>query len=161
MKNNTTPTRGVRNNNPGNIRLSKSFTWKGEMTQGLDKDFCVFDKMENGLRAIFRLLANYHILHGVNTIAQIFQRYAPPSENHTTVYAKWVVDAMRDKGFMDLNIGTLLNWHDRNQMMALVECICQYESCYVPSKRDLRRAYECGMGQLIVPSDRVPDVCKT
>lgn len=150
-------TRGVRNNNPGNIRLSTQFKWTGQV-QGTDKDFCVFDKMENGLRAMFRLLANYHILYQVNTIREIFLRYAPPTENHTDVYARWIADALHDRGFLNVTVDGRLDWHNRKQMMALGECICQYESSYLPDRRELRRGYERGMGQLLVPSDRVKDV---
>jgi len=43
--------RGIRNNNPGNIRKNESFTWQGEIDQD-DKGFVVFDDEVNGLRAL-------------------------------------------------------------------------------------------------------------
>ena len=82
-------TRGLRNNNPGNIRLTyysdgrKRF-WSGEV-EGTDKSFKTFSSMAYGYRAIFALLKEY-IGKGYNTIETIINRYAPASENHTENY---------------------------------------------------------------------------
>ena len=76
-------TRGMRNNNPGNIRQT-SIKWLGEedySTPGVtddDPSFEEFDTMEYGIRALGRLLRNYQRLYGLETIHQIINRYAPP-----------------------------------------------------------------------------------
>ena len=86
-------TRGYRNNNPGNIRLtfnkdgSKRF-WTGEV-EGTDKAFKTFKNMAYGYRAIFALLKEY-ISKGYNTIDKIIGRYAPTSENNTNAYVTTV-----------------------------------------------------------------------
>ena len=79
--------RGLRNNNPGNIRLTKTL-WQGE-TLGSDKSFKTFVSMEYGYRAIFVLLRSY-ISKGFDTIEKIINRYAPPTENVTSRYVKHV-----------------------------------------------------------------------
>ena len=77
--------RGIRNNNPGNIRGSNAFKWDGEI--GRDSgDFVIFDTPENGLRALARTLRTYRRNYGLNTIRGIVNRYAPTSENNTSAY---------------------------------------------------------------------------
>lgn len=75
----------IRNNNPGNIRYSIYNNWIGQT--GFDyRGFCIFDTLENGIRAMIKLVLNY-ISQGFNTINLIVGKYAPPNENDTSVYA--------------------------------------------------------------------------
>jgi hypothetical protein len=73
-------TRGFRNNNPGNLRAG--IPWVGII--GADADgYAVFDKPENGIRAMgLDLLTK--IGRGVNTPRSIISVYAPPSDNNPT-----------------------------------------------------------------------------
>lgn len=76
--------RGIRNNNAGNIRADK-IIWDGQI--GIDpKGFAIFKSPEWGIRALGKLLLNYEKLHGLNTVAGIIGRYAPPVENVTSSY---------------------------------------------------------------------------
>lgn len=88
----STMTRGYRNNNPGNIRLTyrdgKKYYWKGEI-DGTDTAFKTFKNIAYGYRAIFALLKEY-IGKGYNTIEKIISRYAPSSENNTNAYVSTV-----------------------------------------------------------------------
>ena len=79
-------TRGVRNNNPGNIRQEgDQYDWQGEV--GTDADgFMIFDTPENGIRALNKVLDTYRDRHGLQTVRQIIGRYAPPTENDTDSY---------------------------------------------------------------------------
>ena len=78
-------TRGFRNNNPGNLRASASFTWQGQT--GVDpQGFVIFNSMQNGVRALAITLKNYSAIHGLDTISGIIRRYAPDSENNTAAY---------------------------------------------------------------------------
>jgi len=78
--------RGIRNNNPGNIRIS-AIKWQGQrQTQLSDKDFIEFISPIYGVRAIMLLLLNYHTKYGLDTIESIINRYAPPCENATDHY---------------------------------------------------------------------------
>ena len=83
--------RGIRNNNPGNIRKS-STKWQGLAAKQTDPAFFVFSAPEYGLRAIGRILQTYQSAHGLRTIRGVITRWAPPSENNTAAYIKDVSD---------------------------------------------------------------------
>jgi hypothetical protein len=87
------PTRGERNNNPGNIRVSPS-AWRGKIASP-DPEFEAFDTAANGIRALAKLLLAYQRRHECKTVRQIVTRWAPPSENATAAY---VVDVARALG---------------------------------------------------------------
>ena len=82
-------TRGIRNNNPGNIRVSKD-QWEG-MT-GDDGAFVTFDSPESGVRALGKNLLSYG-RQGYDSIEKIINRWAPPNENDTQAYINSVVAA--------------------------------------------------------------------
>ncbi len=84
--------RGLRNNNPGNIRLG-NFRYKGEKAKSNDSAFRQFESIEWGYRAMFVLLHTYSIKHRCCTLRQMIERYAPPSENHTESYIRRVTNA--------------------------------------------------------------------
>ncbi len=81
--------RGLDNNNPGNIRLSR-VRYKGERRPSSDPEFRQFESIEWGYRAMFMLLYTYHSRHGCRTLRQMIDRYAPPSENPTSAYLRFV-----------------------------------------------------------------------
>lgn len=82
-------TRGIRNNNPGNIRVSKD-QWEG-MT-GDDGAFVIFDTPDSGVRALAKNLMSYG-RQGYDSIEKIINRWAPPNENDTQSYISSVVAA--------------------------------------------------------------------
>jgi hypothetical protein len=86
--------RGLRNNNPGNIRRG-NFRYKGEKETSNDPAFRQFESMEWGYRAMFVLLHTYATKHGCRTLRQMINRYAPPVENNTENYIRRVVYATR------------------------------------------------------------------
>lgn len=77
--------RGIRNNNPGNIRHGAS-KWQGMSAQQTDKEYIQFDDPVYGIRAMAKLLKNYQSRYGLNTVSEIIGRWAPPNENITTAY---------------------------------------------------------------------------
>jgi hypothetical protein len=79
------PARGIRINNPMNIRLS-SAPWLGKISPSSDPDFEEFDTPEHGIRAGGVLLVNYHQLDGLSTLRGYINRWAPSSENDTDSY---------------------------------------------------------------------------
>jgi hypothetical protein len=101
--------RGIRNNNPLNIRLS-SDKWQGQVNvngNGNGKgnspsptgegrgeaEFCVFSTMEYGWRAAFVILCKtYYGKYGIKTIRDIVSRWAPAKENNTAAYIRHVSD---------------------------------------------------------------------
>ena len=80
--------RGIRNNNPGNIRHGED--WKGLAADQLDDEFCTFVDAQHGIRAMGRTLLTYERKHGINTVKKIINRWAPPVENDTGAYVKHV-----------------------------------------------------------------------
>ena len=85
--------RGIRNNNPGNIRITKD-KWQGLREVQEDKEFFQFKAMKWGYRAMIRTLQNYRKRHGCETIADFIRRWAPPSENNTVTYIRFVCEKM-------------------------------------------------------------------
>lgn len=85
MVSQSSQSRGVRNNNPGNIRHSGA-QWDGMRTTQTDKAFVQFTRPVFGLRALAKLLFNYERLYGLNTVRGLISRWAPSFENDTEAY---------------------------------------------------------------------------
>ena len=82
--------RGIRNNNPLNIRRGKD-QWQGLRAQQTDASFCQFESLEYGWRAAFYLLTRtYYHKYRLYTIRTIIRRWAPSSENNTEAYIAYV-----------------------------------------------------------------------
>ncbi len=97
--------RGLRNNNPGNIRIN-SDKFQGEIIPSQDKSFKQFETIAYGYRAMFVILDNYR-KKGFDTIEKIINRWAPPEDkNHTESYVKAVemkTNISRDKVLTELS----------------------------------------------------------
>ena len=79
--------RGIRNNNPLNIRRTAKDQWKGLRAQQTDASFCQFERLEFGWRAAFYLLTRtYYHKYRLFTIRAIINKWAPPRENLTETY---------------------------------------------------------------------------
>lgn len=121
--------RGVRNNNPGNIDYNKANQWQGQL--GLEVGvttprFARFDSPENGLRALAKTLQTYQSKHGLKTVKQIISRWAPASENDTGAYVRSV----------DQRTGTApgaeVNMKDPKVLRGFTEAIVIHENGYNP-----------------------------
>ena len=86
--------RGIRNNNPLNIRHSAD-RWQGARMEQKDRSFVQFQSMAYGYRAAWKVLESYwkhfHRQRQPFTVESIIRRWAPPSENHTDAYVKTVL----------------------------------------------------------------------
>lgn len=86
--------RGIRNNNPLNIRHSAD-KWQGARTEQTDKAFVQFVSMAYGYRAAWKVLDNYCLTfkrdRKVFNVRNIISRWAPPVENDTEAYVRAVV----------------------------------------------------------------------
>lgn len=84
--------RGLRNNNPLNIRRS-SDKWQGLSPVQDDKEFFQFLCAAYGWRAAFVILTkSYYAKRGIKTIEGIIRRWAPSSENNTEGYIRRVCE---------------------------------------------------------------------
>lgn len=89
----TSGARGIRNNNPGNLSKGSKKIWNGEVWPSTDPRFAQFMTMAYGVRALLIDLTNKH-KSGLRTPRAIIFKYAPPTENYSTVYANFVADAL-------------------------------------------------------------------
>lgn len=116
-------TRGARNNNPGNIRYVPTQQWLGQI--GHDGAFVKFDTMENGTRALARLLKNYYTKHNAKSIAAIINRWAPPTENNTESYIEAVSLKVGYPSNTDMDAATFAD-----KLPRLVSAIARHENGY-------------------------------
>ena len=86
--------RGIRNNNPLNIRHSAD-RWEGARATQTDRSFVQFESMAYGFRAAWKVLESYwkHFKEQREhfTVGNIIRRWAPPSENDTEAYIRTVL----------------------------------------------------------------------
>ena len=92
MKNSKILPRGIRNNNPMNVRKSKS-KWTGKVEPGTDPLFEQFGQMRWGIRAGLYLLTRYVRDYGLDTVEKIIHRWAPNGDggNNEAAYVEQVV----------------------------------------------------------------------
>lgn len=82
-------TRGVRNNNPGNIDYNPRNAWQGQLglELGVAKPrFARFDTPENGMPGVGG--------PGIDTVRETISRWAPGNENDTEAYVGAVAKAL-------------------------------------------------------------------
>ncbi len=113
--------RGIRNNNPGNIRYTGT-QWVGLSIPPSDGEFCVFTEPKWGIRALARVLKVYQSKYGINTVSAIIRRWAPSCENDTEAY---IHSVCQQTGF---GARSQLNLHDTETMAALVKAIIRHEN---------------------------------
>lgn len=127
--------RGLRNNNPGNIRITKD-KWKGLRPVQEDKEFFQFSDMKWGYRALIRTLQNYHRLHGCRTIADYINRWAPEHENNTSGYISRVCKEMQ------VPTTYVPDVEDKTTMCAFAAAISQVENGVPAVMSDIEVGWE-------------------
>lgn len=114
--------RGIRNNNPGNIRRDGT-AWQGmAKDQSGDHAFVVFSAPEWGIRAIARVLITYQDQHGLRTIRAIISRWAPAVENDTEAYVRAVANAVGVPADAEIDV------HTYADLEPLVRAIIKHEN---------------------------------
>lgn len=126
--------RGIRNNNPLNIRIGNR--WKGEVDNPSDTQFEQFKEMKWGVRAAFIILGNYMERYNLRTIPEIVTRWAPKSENDTLNYIKLV---SKYSGF---DTSYRFDWLRQDEMVALFVAMCFVENGSPIDIRDIVAGYE-------------------
>ncbi|CAM3982324.1 structural protein [Xenorhabdus thuongxuanensis] len=128
-------TRGIRNNNPGNIRHGDQ--WQGLCSRQTDQSFCQFIAPEYGIRAMLKILRNYVKLYGDNTIRQFISRWAPPNENDTESYITYVSQTV------GVSSHAVIDVNDKSIMTALTKAMIQMENGKQPySEATFKKAFE-------------------
>jgi len=123
--------RGIRNNNPGNIRWGDE--WKGLVPEGqrTDKSFCQFKAPEFGIRAMIIILRNYQSKYGLKTITGIIKRWAPPNENDTQAYIRSVAQATGTDADKPIDLT------DSRKLFPLLQAIIKHENGTQPYEYDV------------------------
>lgn len=126
--------RGIRNNNPLNIRIGN--TWLGEVAEPTETEFEQFVSMKYGLRAGFIILRRYIRRYKRDTIRKIIESWAPSSENNTLEYIAVVCDRMH------ITSDTQVDYGDRDTMCALVQAMAYVEVGEVIPLQNIIDAYK-------------------
>lgn len=127
--------RGIRNCNPGNIRLTTD-KWQGLRSIQTDKEFFQFTEMKWGYRALIRTLQNYRRVHGCYTITDFITRWAPSSENNTLAYIKSVCFQL---GVPSVYVPDV---DDRDTMCALAAAISKHENGVDANMKEVQDGWE-------------------
>lgn len=114
--------RGIRNNNPGNLRWGDP--WQGLVPKAKrkDKDFCQFINAAYGIRALVRTLIVYQDKHKLLTIQKMISRWAPPSENNTAAYVQAVASQV------GVGPDDPIDAQDYAEVKPMVEAIIRHEN---------------------------------
>lgn len=114
--------RGIRNNNPLNIRYNAANDWQGQT--GTDGEYAIFSHSKYGIRAAAKLLNKYYQGYGLTTINEIVNRWAPTIENNTQSY----VNAVANK--LNVNANEPLLWP--TYANALIKAMIHHENGIQP-----------------------------
>ena len=115
--------RGLRNNNPGNIKINSSNNWLGKVpaSQNTDLVFEQFNEMKYGIRALLKILKNYYINYNLTSIEEILHRFAPGSKKNTSQYIPFVSNRL------NMAPDTLITYDPAN-FYKLAEAITYFEN---------------------------------
>lgn len=131
--------RGIRNNNPLNIRIGND--WKGERPNAKDKSFEEFTSMEYGIRAGFIILRKYitgynGLTQKFNTIEKMISRWAPSVENNTAAYISQV------SKMTGIPATLKISFAQRSFMVAIVDAMIYVECGQHVDKQLIESAYD-------------------
>lgn len=117
--------RGIRNNNPGNLRLGRD-RWLGQKAEQADKAFVEFTDVVFGLRALLRTLQTYFFKYSLDTVESIINRFAPPHENATDHYIHHVTKELGVGRQEKISLG------EKETLLRLAKAIVRHENGAAP-----------------------------
>ena len=127
--------RGMRNNNPLNIRRERRNRWQGMAAIQTDRRFVQFSSLRMGYSAAFVLLRNY-MDKGVNTIGRIIRRWAPAADNNDTLgYIDYV------SRMAGIEADEPLRFADEQRMVDMVCAMAQMETGTVADRHIVEQGY--------------------
>jgi hypothetical protein len=127
--------RGLRNNNPGNIRHSNQ-AWVGMADKQPDKEFVTFRSIAYGYRALIKTLRTYRILHQCITVKEMITRWAPPTENDTAAYIRAVCQDMQ------VPESYPVSENDRAALVQLAAAISHHENGIEANIKEVEDGYD-------------------
>lgn len=125
--------RGLRNNNPLNIKRSPQ-VFQGESKYNTDPTFKKFNNNVMGYRAAFCILRTYVQLRGCSTLTDIIQRWCPDKEV-LDAYIAFV------SGKTSMSPDGKVNLFDLQQMTGLVAAMSHFENGVPAVMSDVVQAY--------------------
>lgn len=131
--------RGIRNNNPLNIKIGND--WLGERPNN-DGVFEEFEKMEYGVRAAVIILRRYIIKYGRNNLRKIIHSWSPDGETAERAYMQSVSQ------WCNLPLDSPINFNDEDLMCKIVQGMARVENGQVVDINIIRRGYEMACGRL-------------
>jgi hypothetical protein len=128
--------RGLRNNNPLNIRHNKD-VFQGEVTPSTDKSFKQFTSAAYGYRAAFVTLHTYLVKYKRDTIAKIIAAWAPPEDNNDTEnYIKNVSERSK------IDCDEVLTARDGDKYIRIVSAMCISENGKKANQADVEAGFK-------------------
>lgn len=131
--------RGLRNNNPLNIRRSPS-KWLGEvdiLNDKRDAVFCQFSSLVYGYRAAGKILRTYQTKYKLYVLSQIIGRWAPLNENNTRVYVDRVAQQMTKELGEPISVDSSLDvCKDKETLRALIVSMHLVECVQLPTIKE-------------------------
>jgi hypothetical protein len=139
--------RGIRNNNPGNIEAG--IGWKGEV--GTDGRFAIFATPAHGIRALALNAVNSQRIHGNDTVSELIDRWAPPTENNTAAYAAQVAKAL------GVNPDDPVDLSNPATLAKFTAAVIQHENGQQPySETDIVAGVDAALGRSTLPDTPAP-----
>ena len=132
--------RGIRNNNPLNIRIGNK--WFGEVDNPTDHEFEQFKEMKYGVRAAFIILWKYLYRYRLKTVKEIVKRWAPASENNVESYVRTVIQSQ------GLKQNETLDFENYTQMRLLLRGMCLAENGQYIADSDIQEGYDLAVKTL-------------
>lgn len=127
--------RGIRNNNPLNIRHNRANAWQGRVSPQTDPSFVQFASMSYGVRAAFIIMFNYTRQMPGLTLADLVSRWAPPTENDSHAYAHYVSQLTGLRLDAPASSFTPGQWQD------VLAAMARYENGQAISRQDIALGY--------------------
>lgn len=131
--------RGIRNNNPLNIRRSTSH-WMGKVYNSTDQSFEQFAKMIFGIRAGMVLLTRHVLCYRLRTLKGIVHIWAPDGDggNNERAYC----NALMQRGVTS-DVQMTKDW-----LYTLMAAMCEVESQFTLTRKDFNEAFAiCSMAR--------------
>lgn len=130
--------RGLRNNNPGNIRVSNN-NWLGKIPNDKkrDKEFEEFVSMSYGYRVLMKNIRTYILRDKLYSVSKIIHRWAPPSDGNDTVIYVQKVSSM-----MGVHKHDYINPFSKETMCSLAAAISTIENGVPADMIEVEKGWE-------------------
>lgn len=128
--------RGIRNNNPLNIRISNN-RWRGKIVPSKDPSFEQFENITMGIRAAMVCIRTYMTKYNLRSPRAIIERWAPEKDNNDV---QAYINTVTEKARLDPEY--VFNFSEKNKVCRLLWAMAYVECGRVLHFGDFENAYE-------------------